>query len=182
MEERLKSLSARFLADRHALLAYIGALARDGHVAEDMLQEVWLRLCDADAREVNIDNLRAWSRGVARNLMLHHWRDRRDAKVVANSSQLEVLEALDRLFQEDDLCAEIWRNRRAALTRCVEELPEHSRQLIELKYEKRLSMAEIAGQISRTLAATMMSLSRVRKALEECVEKRLRQERFEGAL
>src|SRR6185295_8090079 len=97
MADRIKGLSAQFMAERHALLGFIYGMVRDLAATEDILQEVWLRLADAAGRDEAIMHLGSWCRGVAKNLILHYWRERRVAKVVADS---ELLDLVDRAMEE----------------------------------------------------------------------------------
>jgi RNA polymerase sigma factor (sigma-70 family) len=171
MTASLKDLSAEFLANRFHLMAFIYGLVRDASAAEDIFQEVWLKLAEAVERGVAIEEPAKWCRGVARNLILHHWREQGGSKVVADSSLLELA---DQALGEHEATADSWTDRRQALVECIRALPEHSRELLRLKYEQGRSVAGIADQLKRSAAAIMMALCRVRRALAECVEKRLR--------
>jgi len=168
MSERLKSLSSHFVAERHALLGFIYGMVRDLAAAEDILQEVWIRLAEAAEREEPIEDPARWSRGVARNLILHHWRSKRGAKVVADTELLDLVEQA--LTDHHDY----WADRRQALMECVDRLPEKSKQLLQMKYEQGLSFASMAEQLGRSLESLKMALCRVRSALVECAERRLR--------
>ena len=57
---------------------------------------------------------------------------------------------------------------------CIDRLPEKSKQLLQMKYEEGLSFALMAERLSRSLESLKMALSRVRTALVECAERRLR--------
>jgi len=168
MTERLKSLSSRFVAERHALLGFIYGMIRDLAAAEDILQEVWIRLAEAAERDERIDDPARWCRGVARNLILHHWRDQRAAKVVADTELLDLVEQA--LSEHHDH----WTDRRQALMACIDRLPERSKQLLQMKYEQGLSFASMAEQLGRSLESLKMALCRVRTVLVECAERRLR--------
>jgi RNA polymerase sigma-70 factor (ECF subfamily) len=168
MADRIKALSSRFVAERHALLGFIYGMVRDLAAAEDILQEVWLRLAEAAERDEPIDDPGKWCRGVARNLILHHWRARRTAKVVADSELLEIVEQA--LNEHHDF----WAERRQALMECIDRLPEKSKQLLQMKYEQGLSFADMAERLQRSLESLKMSLCRVRQALLDCAERRLR--------
>src|SRR5439155_6359944 len=96
MTERMKALTTRFVTERHALMGFIYGMVRNLAAAEDIFQEVWIRLQEATERGDAIADPAKWSRGVAKNLILHYWRDQRGAKVVADSELLDLVEqALD---------------------------------------------------------------------------------------
>ena len=47
MSEALKQVTTEFLASRPKLMSFIYGLVRDPHAAEDIYQEVWLKLANA---------------------------------------------------------------------------------------------------------------------------------------
>jgi RNA polymerase sigma-70 factor (ECF subfamily) len=172
--EALQLAAAAFIRDRHRLGAFVGGLLRDAHAAEDVIQEVWLRLA-AEVEKGNVlDNQSAWCRGVAKNLVLKHWRKQRNAKVVADSAVLEVfLARIDEAFAETDESADLWERRQQALDECVAALPEKSRRLLSLRYEGRESVENVAGRVGQSFDAVTKALYRLRQALSDCVERKL---------
>jgi RNA polymerase sigma-70 factor (ECF subfamily) len=168
MSDGIKTLSARFMAERHALMGFIYGMIRDLAVAEDLLQEVWIRLAEAAERGEQIADPAKWCRGVARNLILHYWREKRTAKVIADS---ELLELVEQALNENQ---DHWAERRQALMECIDRLPEKAKRLLRMKYEQGLSFAGMAQRLRRSVDSLKMALCRVRRALLECVERRLR--------
>jgi DNA-directed RNA polymerase specialized sigma24 family protein len=149
MAERIKALSSRFVAERHALMGFIYGMIRDLAAAEDILQEVWLRLAEAAERDEPM-------------------RDRRAPKVVADS---ELLDLVERALDEHQ---DHWADRRQALMECIDRLPEKSKQLLHMKYNQGLSIAAIAERLQRSVDGLKMALCRVRQALLDCAEQKLR--------
>jgi RNA polymerase sigma-70 factor (ECF subfamily) len=68
------------------------------------------------------------------------------------------------------------RARSDALAHCLETLPEGERRLVRLRYEGDRSIQDIAKQEKRTVGAIYTALSRIRKALLACVERRAAKE------
>ncbi len=169
MADGLKDLTSRFLAERHFLSAFIYGLVRDAAAAEDIFQEVWIRLAEAAERGTRFDDLGRWCRGVARNLVLHHWRERRNARTAADA---RILELAARAFDEQE--GRFGSARRQALVECVETLPGASREILRLKYDQGFTVEGVAARVNRPAGGVMMALSRLRRALADCVEKRLR--------
>jgi RNA polymerase sigma-70 factor (ECF subfamily) len=164
----IKALSTRFVAERHALMGFIYGMVRDLAAAEDIFQEVWIRLQEAGSRGELIANPAKWCRGVAKNLILHYWRDKRAGKVVADSELLDLVEqALNE--QPDD-----WSDRRHALMECMDRLPAKSRELLQMKYDRGLSFAAMAERLKRSVDSLKMALCRVRQTLLECAQRKLR--------
>ena len=65
--------------------------------------------------------------------------------------------------------------RQRALDDCVAALPERSRRLLSLRYESRASMEQVSSATGQTFEGATKALYRVRKALQECVERKLSQ-------
>lgn len=172
--EAIQRAAAEFIHDRHRLGAFVTGLLRDAHVAEDVLQEVWVRLAAEVEKGTRLDNQAAWCRGVARNLVRRHWEQQQSAKVVADSAALETfLDRMELAFAEVDDAPEDWAARQQALDECVAALPERSRQMLTLRYESRASMDEVARAMGQTFESVTKTLYRVRRALLECVERKL---------
>ncbi len=168
-----KSILSEFLSDRYRLMAFIRAMVRDNHVAEDIFQEVWLRLDDTIRREVEIVNTASWCRGVAKNLILHHWRDQ---KRIQAGVDPELLNLVAVAFEEQDAAQEYWRARENALRDCIQKLPEHSIEVLSLKYNGGLPIAKVADRLNKTITAVTKLLSRLRQKLRDCVAKTLQTE------
>ena len=173
MTDKLEQLGAQFLTQRHVLMAFISGLIRDPDAAEDILQDVWLRLSEASRNDVAIDDLGAWCRGTARNLVLHYWREKRSARVIPDSSMLDLVE---RAFDEQAGAQSVWMARKNALLECLRVVPEKSRQLLAQVYERGAQLTDVARQSGQTYGAVLMLLSRVRKSLRDCVARRIQGE------
>ncbi|MFZ4767253.1 MAG: sigma-70 family RNA polymerase sigma factor [Roseimicrobium sp.] len=175
--EIIQRAAAEFIHDRHRLGAFVGGLLRDAHAAEDVIQEVWVRLAAEMEKGTVIENQPAWCRGVARNLILKHWRSQQRAKVVADSEVMEAfLAQVETAFSEaDENADDEWQRRQQALDDCVSALPVKSRHMLSLRYEGRKSVEEVARTTGQTFDAVTKSLYRLRQALTDCVERKLSQ-------
>ena len=175
--ETIQRAAAEFIHDRHRLGAFVGGLLRDAHAAEDVIQEVWVRLAAEMEKGTVIENQPAWCRGVARNLILKHWRSQQTAKVVADSEVMEAfLAQVEMAFSEaDENADDEWQRRQQALDDCVSALPVKSRHMLSLRYEGRKSVEEVARTTGQTFDAVTKSLYRLRQALTDCVERKLSQ-------
>ncbi|MEQ1748502.1 MAG: sigma-70 family RNA polymerase sigma factor [Prosthecobacter sp.] len=173
MPDSLNTIASRFLDERHRLLAYILAGVRDPHTAEDIFQEVWMRLATAVESGAAIQHEAAWCRATARNLLLHHWRRESRDKVEVNSDLLDVLDSLESALEENADTGDLWAARQQALTGCLVALPEKSRRMLALKYEAGLPLEEVARSCGQSLSAITKTLYRLRRALMDCVQNRL---------
>jgi len=146
------------------------ALVGDYSVAEDLFQEMAVIMtrkretADEDCRFV------AWARQIAINVV----RDYRKKMARSKVRILEdaALESLALAFEETD--EPLWDLRREALQDCAGELPDRERTLLRRRYDEETPIEELAASLSMTRGALDTLLYRVRKALHQCVEGRLR--------
>ena len=171
MNKKNIEISKQFIAERHRLLAFIRGMIRDPNDAEDILQEVWIRLADALEQKKEIRILGKWCRVVAKNLILHYWRDRRTREVVIDE---DILDLAEKAFDETDDEPAFWDAKRKALQECIEALPGASRQLLVLKYEEGFSAEQVGRRFKKRASAILMYLSRVHASIRACIEQRLR--------
>lgn len=163
---------ARLLLKHQDLLRdYIRGLVRDPHVAEDLFQEVGVRVLSDEGLPETPEEFVRWCRGVARNLLLHHWRSARRAKERHGQA---MRDAVDRAFDEAHEEVEYWTERRTLLAECLKQLPEHARSMLKGHYVEGRPLAELAAEAGRSEAALKMALLRVRQALKACVQGRLK--------
>ena len=172
--DAIQRAAAEYTQDRQRLGAFVNGLLRDAHAAEDVMQEVWVRLAAEVKKGTRLENQVGWCRGVARNLIRRRWEQQQSAKVVADSAVLETfLERVELAFAEMDDEAADWAERQQALDGCVAALPERSRRMLTLRYESRASMEDVAAAMGQTFEAVTKSLYRVRRALLDCVKRKL---------
>jgi len=172
MDDRTKEITTEFLANRQHLMSFIYGLVRDPQIAEDIFQETWLKLANAQQQGTVIQHQAKWCRKVAKNLVLQHWRQQRNAKVVADSSLLEFLDFVELAYEENPL--QRTSDRQQALNDCVAVLPPKSKRLLALKYDDGYPLQKIAQTVEQSTAAVVKALLRLRQALSICVEKKLK--------
>ena len=120
--------------------------------AEDVYQEVFLRLWKQDAEDWEGERLKAWLIRTALNRCadLHRFRLRRPVL---------ALEDLPELVQPDDEAAELWE--------AVGRLPEKARTAVHLYYAEGYSAEEISRLMHVPAATVRTRLHRARKQLKE---------------
>jgi len=153
----------RFLAAQADLKAFLASVVLDRGDVEDLFQEtsltLWAKYGDYDpARPFG-----AWARGVAAHKVLQE-RARKTPLAFSPAAVRAILEAFERSAPpaEDP----------AALRDCVRRLPERSRLLLSLRYERALKLADVARRVGSTLDAVHKALTRVREALEDCLRRK----------
>ena len=157
-----------FLRHQAEIRAFIGSLIRDRHAREDVFQEVSLILWRQFEQFDEARSFGAWARGIAANKVLQAYdKNARTPLAFSPDAVKAILEAHDRAEDEPPMQAE-------DLQRCIEHLPEKSRQLLAMRYEQSLKLETIAERVKSTLHAVHMALTRIRTRLAECIETRLK--------
>jgi RNA polymerase sigma-70 factor (ECF subfamily) len=160
---------ALFQANRGRIYAYLLALVPHLDDADDLLQEVSVRLWQNFGQFRQGSDFGAWSFSFVRYAAMNHHRRKR---------------RLDRrvTFSDELLCAianrashASWRidDRQESLERCVRKLPERARWMVEGYYVRGGTMKSIAHELGRSVPTITKSLSRIRGLLAACVERTL---------
>ena len=152
MEE--SEILLRNAMEHHGAAVYRLALCRmqSVHDAEDVYQDVFLRLLDQDTSDWDEEHLRAWLLRctVNRCCDLHRFRLRRPVLALAD---------LPEMAAPDSGAAELWD--------AVARLPEKLRVPLHLYYAEGYSTEEIAGLLDIPAATVRTRLRRARKRLRD---------------
>jgi RNA polymerase sigma-70 factor (ECF subfamily) len=170
LEERA-GLGEALEAQRAMLLAYLLSLVHELHSAEDLVQEIFAEVLANPRFALKGDDFGAYLRGMARHLASRHFR-----KAKLRPKAMECLEAA----WEPPVLADEPRDResflatcRAALERCLEQLPRTWRTLFDSRYAENRSYAEIGSSVEMSSAAVRMTMTRIRRRLADCVESKV---------
>ena len=85
-------------------------------------------------------------------------------------------EIIDLLASEIDAVELVRRDRLDALADCLKRCDDTSRDLLRSCYEKGAVIKEVAHELGRSIQGVYMALSRLRKVLHDCVERKLKKE------
>lgn len=161
-DEIIRSL----FVQRARLNAAVWMVVRDVHLAEDIFQEVMVKAVGRLEAFDGEAHLLAWSRVTARHLALNLLRKRNKGWVVLDEEMLEQIE-------EDWPSSHAPNTRVEALQDCLETMPAEPRQMLDLRYAEGRSCEEVARVFGLNLEAAYQRLSRLHRALRDCVEKKL---------
>jgi RNA polymerase sigma factor (sigma-70 family) len=140
------------------LWRYARRLADDPDTADDVVQEIWLRVVRGIARLRDPVRLRAWIFGIARRVLMDRLRskygepghvalDGTDLPAPADTSSLE--DAIDIMHEE------------------LAQLPMTEREVLELFYLQGLSLTELAEILGIPVGTVKSRLFRARHALRQ---------------
>lgn len=165
--ERLTQL---WLGAEPSVRAYVGAAVGGHQDARDVVQEVALtmarRFDEYDASRPFV----AWVLWLAKSRIVDHYRKQGRARRVFSEMLLDrFAEAL--VTQEEEKTA-----RQEALERCVEQLPEKSRRMLNLRYAEDASVGDVAAALKSTAGSVRVMLFRIRNLLADCIERELAKE------
>lgn len=159
-----KIITMTLLRDRAKLLAYIGAIVRDPHIAEDVLQEVSMLALEKQDQIKDEQMLLPWLRVAARFKSLKAIEKRGRSPKLMDGQLLDLMEPH---WQEVDRLSIQETNR--ALHRCIDRLAPQAQRLIELRYGAGLSVREISKQLSRKTDTLYKTFTRIHAALHRCM-------------
>ncbi len=159
--------TALFVKHERQLYGYIAAMLGHPAEAEDLLQEtgkaLWKKFEDYDPSLPFLP----WAKKFARYEVLNYLGRQRTRRKYFSNEMIE-------LIAEDWEIVEAQHDARIlALESCVEELPENSRRLLNDRYRDANSLQDVAARMETTPNALYKTLQRVRKALRDCVNRRV---------
>jgi len=159
--------TAILLEERLFIIAFIGVIVRNYHLAEDIFQELCVKtLVHAETFESRVHLLK--------------W-----AKLSGKGRALNVLRSRNGRFEDlngkllDDL-ADVWPESRSShasdpcdlLNQCLQELTDHNQEIVRLRYFEGRSGGDIAEKLERKLSSVHQALARIHKMLGECIRRR----------
>jgi RNA polymerase sigma-70 factor, ECF subfamily len=142
------------------------AVARDVHAADDIFQQVVLSALEDLGQFRDAEHLLAWAVRAARHRAIDL--SRRRKMISLPDEVLDLLEA-----EWAGPISASWSERMDALHRCVGRLGSRAHELLQKKYADGFTVCVIAKQVRRTPDAVYQALSRIHRALRECVAREL---------
>jgi len=147
------------------LYGYILALAGNSDVANDVLQDANIVLWKQSAQFVPGSNFKAWAFRIAHFQYMAYRQKRLRDKVLFSDDLITNLAA------EAKVVDEAYEQRAMVLDRCLELMPERSREIIRLRYADELNVSQMAEKLRRNSNAVYQILFRARRWLIKCVQK-----------
>lgn len=161
---------AAYVAHQGRIYRYILTLVPNPGDAEEIFQQTSMTLWE---KWDNFDPSRGvfpqWAFGFAHNHVRNFLRKqaRRGPTYALSDEALDRIAALRREHDDE------FEDRRDALAYCMDTLPERQRRIVEGYYDAGANAATIAESLGMTRAAMHKALQRVRRALHDCINRRL---------
>ncbi|MGO9084572.1 MAG: RNA polymerase sigma factor [Candidatus Sulfotelmatobacter sp.] len=157
---------------RRPIVSFMYRMARNASAAEDLAQEVFLRVYRSRESYEASAKFTTWLYRIATNLAVNYARDTRHERPEVTVSLDEPDEETGTTFEVPDgnLNAEevmVRRERMLAIRRRVEALPEQQRLAVIMHKYQQMDYKQIAEVLKRSESATKSLLFRAYEALRE---------------
>jgi RNA polymerase sigma-70 factor (ECF subfamily) len=166
----VNALETLVLRHKEKLYTSIFFLVKDKYLAEDIFQDVFIRIIDTirSGRYTEEGKFLPWAMRIAHNLCVDHFRKVKRTPTIKNSDDQDIFEVLN--FTED--CAETKMIKRQSYNRVrdmLDLLPEDQREVIILRHYGDMSFKEIAAvtncSINTALGRMRYGLINLRKMM-----------------
>jgi len=169
--EQIRDELLRWVAEHRTMLgAYVYAIVRDSDVTNDVLGELTVVIARKGGEFDPARPIAPLMRGIARNLSLRVIRARARNRIEPTDPVLldEISDEIHELDHSDAI-----QERKNALRRCMETLPNSRRRLLELRYFKNFDYEKISQLVKKSANSLHVRMYRIHQALAECMRRRL---------
>src|SRR6476660_9006522 len=168
----LEALEALVLRHKDKLYTSILFLVKDKYLAEDIFQDVFIRIIDTmrSGRYTEEGKFLPWAMRIAHNLCVDHFRKVKRTPAIKTSDDRDIFEVLN--FTEDGADVKMMkRQSHDRVRQMLDLLPEDQREVIILRHYADLSFKEIASltncSINTALGRMRYGLINLRKMMTE---------------
>lgn len=161
------------LAREHApmLAAYLRSVVHDSAAVDDLFQEAMLAAWKSLDRYDRNQPFGPWLRGIAAKLILADRRRMAKSPVLCDA---ETLQHLDHRFElVEARPGDTLDEKLVALSQCIELLPPHYREVVQLRYRMELPSAKVAENLNVSMETLKKRLQRARANLLDCLNRKL---------
>ena len=161
--DRSSELVQLMMKYQRRIFAYIHTLVPSRSDAEDILQEASLTICEKFKDFEIGTNFYSWACQIA------YWKVRAARKKFATAKVVFNQEVVDVISETRGQMEEELDHRHGALARCLQKLNDRDRRMILTRYESGKNVTAAAQACGRTIQGAYKALTRIRKALFDCV-------------
>lgn len=154
------------LKDKLFRLAY--SIVRERAEAEDVLQDVLVKLWSRRNEWAEIENLEAYTFRAVKNLALDRLASKINRKTDAIEPEMEMLYFVEHQSPHHEMVRE---EHRKMINKCINELSENQQLVFQLREVEGMSYKEIAEVLSISEDLVKVSLFRARKKMKDLLIK-----------
>ncbi len=166
------ALSALVTRYKDKIFTSIFLLVKDKHLAEDIFQDVFIRIIDTirGSRYTDEGKFLPWAMRIAHNLCVDHFRKVKRTPTIKTSEDRDIFDVLN--FSEEGVDTRIMNVQTSdKVRRMIDMLPEDQREVIILRHYADMSFKEIAQltncSINTALGRMRYGLLNLRKMMTE---------------
>lgn len=162
--EQGSSEAFQVLFDRHSgkILGYAKKLLGSKERAEEVSQEIWIKVVKLAAQYRSENHFKAWTMTMTKNHCLNILR--KDGRIVFVEEVRDLVENETKMLFEKKFFSQFSME---AVSQAIDELPEKQRVALTILLTEEASYEEIAEQMNASLGAVKTMIHRGRKALQE---------------
>ena len=156
-----------FIAHQREIFAFILMMVPNAADAEDLLQETATIMWRKFEKFEQGTNFSRWGISIARNRILKFWEKKRNSWLKFDTELTEwILPQAESAFGRME-------DRVHALRQCLGKLNEKDRELVKLRYDRKITTKDLAKELGRSAYGLYKTLARIHHVLEKCVQKTL---------
>jgi RNA polymerase sigma factor (sigma-70 family) len=166
----VNALEALVLRHKDKLYTSIHFLVKDKYLAEDIFQDVFIRIIDTvrGGRYTDEGKFLPWAMRIAHNLCVDHFRKVKRTPTIRTGEDQDIFEVLN--FPEENAEEKMIRQQSHSRVRAMlDKLPEDQREVIILRHYADMSFKEIADitgcSINTALGRMRYGLINLRKMM-----------------
>lgn len=148
------------------ILRYVPALNDARDVLQETLVTLWAKRAEFDESREFLP----WACGIARHKVREFWRKQSRWAAFGQSDLMALIDT-----RSEELAPQL-ALRREKLRDCVAKLPVHQRSTLERFYGEEESVETLSLREGRSTEAIYKTLQRLRRVLQDCIERGLRAE------
>jgi RNA polymerase sigma factor (sigma-70 family) len=165
-----KEFKERILPVSHKIFRYANRLLGNQHDAEDVVQEIWLRLWDKREQIGEIRSVEAFAFRMTRNLCLDKFKLKKPTYYDDREEGSHRYEEAD--HRPDPATSLELKDTMERVNQIIGQLPEQQQTLLLMRDVEGLEYGEIAEITGLEINAVRVNLSRARKKVRETIQKR----------
>jgi RNA polymerase sigma-70 factor (ECF subfamily) len=166
-DQNYESFLKLYRESENKIFRYILALLPNYAASEDIMQDTMLVMWRKFDQYRAGSSFTAWGMQIARFNVLHYRRKHKSGAVCFDSQTIDNITRHETSKGSDD------RAYQEALRRCMERLPDKSRDIVSLRYVENMKVVDIALRMGKTVQAAYKMMSRIHHALLNCIENKL---------
>ncbi|MEO6547773.1 MAG: sigma-70 family RNA polymerase sigma factor [Ferruginibacter sp.] len=172
LEGNSAALSTLVLRYKSKLYTSIYLLVKDKYLAEDMFQDVFIRVIDKlkSGHYTEEGKFLPWIMRIAHNMCLDHFRKTKRMPAIKTSDDIDIFETLNFAVKSAEECI-ITTESHERVRKMLDMLPQDQREIIIMRHYADLTFKEIAAlmniSINTALGRMRYGLINLRKTMVE---------------